>query len=145
MTSPDSVDRTGSTVRPLARGFTLIELMVVIVILGLLMGIVGPHLFGTMDRATKDTAMNQMHNFGGAIDLYTLEYKNLPKSLDDLTHPSAKTSAPFMKKIPRDPWNEPYDYKIVNLKSLEYQISTSGGDRQPGTDDDLVFPEPDSK
>ncbi len=128
-----------------SRGFTLIELMVVIVILGLLLGVVVPNVFKGLSDATHDTAKNQMSSIGGAIDLFYLENRSLPKSLDELTQPSGKSNEPFMKSIPMDPWKEQYEYKIVNQKSREFQITSAGADRQMGTDDDIVFPESTSK
>ena len=128
-----------------SRGFTLIELMVVIVILGLLLGVVVPNVFRSLGSATRDTAMNQMRSIGGAIDYYMLENKSLPKSLDELTQPSGKTNEPFMKKIPLDPWNETYEYRILNAKTRDFQITSAGEDKQMGTEDDIIFPEKDTK
>ncbi len=137
--------RNHSTTSFRSRGFTLIELMVVIVILGLLMGVVVPNLFGQLDRATRETAIGQMRNIGGAIDFYQLDHQRLPKSLDELTEENVKTSEPYMKRIPRDPWDRAYDYRILDQKRRDYQLATSGRDREPGTDDDIVHPEPESK
>jgi len=133
-------DRTRTT----SKGFTLIELMVVIVILGLLLGVVVPNVFRALVGATKDTAAAQMKSIAGAIDMYYLENRSLPKSLDELTQPSPKSNEPFMKNIPLDPWKEQYEYKIVNARTREYTISTAGEDRQWGTDDDLTYPEKDT-
>jgi general secretion pathway protein G len=145
MTRNEPLDRSHPAVRPNAKGFTLIELMVVIVILGLLLGVVVPNVFRSLGSATRDTAMNQMRSIGGAIDYYMLENKSLPKSLDELTQPSGKSNEPFLKKIPLDPWNEAYEYRILNAKTKEYQMTSAGEDKQMGTDDDIVFPEKDSK
>jgi general secretion pathway protein G len=134
------LDRTRTT----SRGFTLIELMVVIVILGLLLGVVVPNVFHALVGATKDTASNQMKSIAGAIDLYYLENRSLPKSLEELTTPSTKTNEPFLKSIPLDPWKEQYEYKIVNARTREYMISTAGEDRQWGTEDDMTYPEKDT-
>ena len=128
-----------------SRGFTLIELMVVIVILGLLLGLVVPNVFKMLGSATRDSALNQMRSFGGTIELYVVENKSLPKTLDELTQPSGKTNEAFLKKIPVDPWGEQYDYRIVNAKSREYLITSAGEDKQLGTEDDVYYPEKDSK
>ncbi len=145
MIRSDPLGRSGSALDAPSRGFTLIELMVVIVILGLLMGIVVPNVFRTNDVATQDGARMQMHAIGAALDLYTLENKALPKSLDELTQPSARSREPYLKRIPRDPWNEAYEYRVLDPATREYQISTAGADRSPGTEDDLVFPEKEPK
>jgi len=133
-----TADRNG------ARGFTLIELMVVIVILGLLLGVVVPNVFKFLRGATSDTAMNQMNAIGKSIDLYYLENRSLPKTLDELTQPSGKSNEPYLKEIPLDPWKERYEYRIVNQKTHEYVITSSGEDRQMGTEDDLTYPEKDA-
>ena len=127
------------------RGFTLIELMVVIVILGLLLGVVVPNVFSSLKSATRDTALNQMASFKGAIDLYMIENKSLPKSLDELTQPSPKSGEPYITKIPNDPWNEAYDYKVINASKREYEILSAGEDKQFGTADDVRYPERDEK
>ena len=127
------------------RGFTLIELMVVIVILGLLLGVVVPNVFSSLKSATRDTALNQMASFKGAIDLYMIENKSLPKSLDELTQPSTKSGEPYIEKIPNDPWSEAYDYKVINASKREYEITSAGEDRQFGTADDVKYPERDTK
>ncbi len=127
------------------RGFTLIELMVVIVILGLLLGVVVPNVFHSLTSATKDTARNQMASIGGAIEYYILDNKSLPKSLDELTQPSPKSGEPYLRKIPQDPWNEAYEYKIVNPGKREFEITSAGEDKQFGTADDIRYPERDEK
>ena len=123
------------------RGFTLIELMVVIVILGLLMSVVVPNLFGQLTSATKDTARSQMHAIGGAIDYFVLERRALPKSLDELTQPSPKSNAPFLRSIPKDPWGGEYEYRIVSAERREYTLTTAADDRVVGTEDDIVVPD----
>ena len=128
-----------------SRGFTLIELMVVIVILGLLLGVVVPNVFKGLKSATNETALDQMKSIDGAIQMYMIENKTLPKSLEELTQPSGKTNEPYIKKIPLDPWNEAYEYKIVSQKTRDFQITSAGEDKQMGTEDDIVFPEKDSK
>ena len=132
---------------PLAspRGFTLIELMVVIVILGLLLGVVVPNVFRGLKSAEHDTALHQMESMGEAISLYLIENRSLPKTLDELTQKSGKTNEPFIDKVPLDPWKSPYDYKVMNVKNREYQITSPGEDTQLGTDDDIYFPQKDSK
>jgi general secretion pathway protein G len=119
--------------------------MVVIVILGLLMGIVVPNVFRTNEVATQDAARMQMHAIGAAMDLYTLENKALPKSLDELTQPTARSREPYLKRIPRDPWNEAYAYRVLDPMTRAYEITSAGTDRSLGTEDDLVFPEREAK
>jgi general secretion pathway protein G len=133
--------RTSLARRP-SKGFTLIELMVVIVILGLLLGVVVPNVFNALGGATKDTARAQMKGIADAIEMYRLNNRALPKSLDELTQPDTKSGEPYIKQIPLDPWKEQYEYKVVNSKTKEFTITSAGEDRQWGTDDDIVYPEP---
>src|SRR5207248_11778815 len=122
------------------RGFTLIELMVVIVILGLLIGLVVPNVWSALTSSTKDTAMAQMKNLSDAVSMYYLENRSLPQSLDDLTQVNPKTDQKYIDRLPLDPWKQSYEYKVVNPKTKEFQILSSGEDKTWGTDDDLVFP-----
>lgn len=123
------------------RGFTLIELMVVIVILGLLIGLVGTNVWNALFGATRDTAKMQMRNFGQSIDQYKARNRSLPKSLDELTQEDPNTKEPYMEKIPNDPWGQPYEYRITDERRNRYEIQCAGDDKQLGTEDDLYFPE----
>jgi general secretion pathway protein G len=131
--------RSGS--RRTARGFTLIELMVVILILGLLVGIVGPRVWNALKSGSIDTAKMQMKGLADALDMYYLETRALPRSLEDLLQPSKKTNEPYLDKLPMDPWNNPYTYKVINEARKEYEISSSGEDKAPGSEDDLYYPD----
>lgn len=134
---------TSSRSRRGARGFTLIELMVVIVILGLLIGLVGTNVWNALFGATRDTAKMQMRNFGQSIDQYKARNRSLPKSLDELTQEDPNTKEPYMEKIPNDPWGQPYEYRITDERRNRYEIQCGGDDKQLGTEDDLYFPERD--
>ncbi|MFM8979348.1 MAG: type II secretion system protein, partial [Planctomycetia bacterium] len=79
-----------------ARGFTLIELMVVIVILGGLIALVGPNVWRALFQANRDTAKMQMRNFGSAIDQYYTTHKKLPDSLQALTQTSERDPEPYI-------------------------------------------------
>jgi general secretion pathway protein G len=125
--------------RDRARGFTLIELMVVIVILGMLVALVGPSVWDALFRGNRGVAEAQMSNFSGAIQRYVLDKHALPQSLEDLRQ-DAPSGEPYMSDIPNDPWGQPYDYRIVNAARKEFQIASGGDDKQLGTDDDIVWP-----
>ena len=126
------------------RGFTLIELMVVIVILGLLIGLVGKNVWNALFGATRDTAKMQMKNISGAIDLYKTRNRTLPKSLEELTQEDPNTKEPFIDKIPNDPWGQPYEYRITDERRNRFEIQCAGDDKQLGTEDDLYEPERDA-
>jgi general secretion pathway protein G len=119
------------------RGFTLIELMVVIVILGSLVALVAPNVFNSERRAARRTATFQMDSFRRAIDLFALAHRRLPASLAELTQADPETGEPWMKAIPRDPWEGEYEYRVLYAGRREYLLRSDGEDRAPGTDDDV--------
>jgi general secretion pathway protein G len=119
------------------RGFTLVELMVVIVILGGLIALVGPKVFTALGKAGRSQAETQMHNFSEAIKLYYMEHRKYPQSLEALTEENPKTGESWMDSIPKDPWDSPYDYRPSGKK---FKIISYGEDQQEGTADDIVYP-----
>src|SRR5215469_17305072 len=101
-----------------SRGFSLIELLVVIIILGLLAGLVGPRLFGRVGQSKQATARAQIELFGAALDQYRLDVGAYPPGTVGLQalvqNPNlASWNGPYLKKptLPLDPWNRPYQYK----------------------------------
>lgn len=123
------------------RGFTLVELMVVIVILGTLIALVGPNVYRALFEANVGAAQAQMSTFGGQIDQYRMIEKKLPSALEDLTQTSARNPHPYMDSIPVDPWGNPYEYQVIDSKTFE--IRCWGEDGQADTEDDLYFPKRD--
>src|SRR5215468_12203444 len=96
------------------RGFSLIELLVVIIILGLLAGLVGPRLFGRVGQSKQAAARAQIELFGAALDQYRLDVGAYPPSaagLDALVrNPGLQSwNGPYLKKyvVPLDPWGKP--------------------------------------
>ena len=120
------------------RGFTLVELMVVIVILGALVSIVGLNVFEALGTSSKKQAQIQMSNFGDAITRYVVLHRKLPGQLEDLTQPEQGTEEPLLRKIPKDPWDREYQYKL--LGNNKYEIR-SLGEKEADDSDDVVFPE----
>ena len=127
------------------RGFTLIELMVVIVILGLLITLVVGNPFRALARGENETAFNQMAAFAGAIDMYKMEKHSLPKSLQDLTQEDPRTQQPYIDSIPNDPWGQPYEYRIIDERRYKYEISSGGTDKTLGGEDDIYYPKRDTE
>ena len=121
-------------------GFTLIELMVVIVILGALAAVVVPNLWHALADSNTKLARIQMKEIGDAVDIYRLSRRQLPESLEALTEPDPKTHEALMRKIPIDPWQSDYEYRRF-MTERAYQIRSFGRDRQSDTDDDLVHPD----
>ena len=120
-------------------GFTLIELMVVMIILGLLAALVVPRMFGRVGEAKQKAAYTQIELFGTALDSYRLDVGRYPSSaegLDALISQSSGTeewNGPYLKKIeiPLDPWNNPYHYESPG-KYGDYDLMSYGADKSAG-------------
>jgi general secretion pathway protein G len=119
-------------------GFTLVELMVVVVILGTLIALVGPDIWNMLFTGNVAAAEAQMSSFESAIDQYKTQKKKLPDSLQALTETDGRNPHPFMKRIPVDPWGNEFEFKI--LGNTEYQIRSYGEDGLPDTEDDITWP-----
>lgn len=120
------------------QGFTLIELMIVIVILGLLASLVAPNLFGNVDKAARQTAKTQMSALETALETYRLDVGDFPQDLNELRS-SAKAGwdGPYMKKdIPLDPWKNPYVYRVPGEDGRDFYLASYGKDGQMGGEDD---------
>jgi general secretion pathway protein G len=121
------------------RGFTLIELLVVIIVLGLLVGLVGPRLFGRVGQSKIATTRAQIELFGAALDQYRLDMGGYPagnEGLDALNRnpgSDAKWNGPYLKKgVPKDPWGNPYKYRCCPGQHGEYDLWSEGADGAPG-------------
>ena len=120
-------------------GFTLLELLVVIVIIGLLAAYVGPKLFAQLSKSEVTIAKAQLESFEKSLDTFRLDVGRYPTTEEGLaalmTAPpavAAKWNGPYLKKaIPPDPWGNPYVYRAPGAKS-EYEIVSTGKDGQPG-------------
>lgn len=120
------------------RGFTLVELMVVIVILGGLITLVGPNVFGSLKYADQNRARHQMKHLEGALRMYYLRNRHLPASLEDLKAVDPETGEAWMHQIPLDPWGTPYVYRAQGGPA--FLLFSCGDDRQEGTEDDVRGP-----
>jgi general secretion pathway protein G len=120
-------------------GFTLLELLVVIVIIGLLAAYVGPKYFAQLGKSEVTIARAQIEAFEKSLDTYRLDVGRYPTSEEGLAAlmaapaaASAKWNGPYLKKgIPQDPWGHPYLYRSPGAKG-EYEIVSTGKDGQPG-------------
>jgi general secretion pathway protein G len=119
-------------------GFTLLELLVVMVIIGLLAAYVGPKYFSQIGKSEIKTAQAQIDALGKALDQYRLDAGHYPNSEAGLaalfTRPSnePKWSGPYLQKnVPLDPWGKPYVYKQPGEHG-EYDLLSYGKDGRPG-------------
>lgn len=121
-----------------SRGFTLLELLVVLVILGLLVGIVAPRFFGQVGKSEAKVATAQIRALEDALDQYRLDVGRYPTTEQGLvalnTQPSGVTrwQGPYLKKsVPNDPWGNPYQYRSPGEHG-EVDLFSLGRDGQPG-------------
>ena len=123
---------------PRRKGFTLLELLVVIVIIGLLAGYVAPRYFSQVGRSEVQVARAQIESIEKALDQYRLDLRRYPNAEEGLqaltTRPdnAPAWSGPYLKKsLPTDPWGRPYVYRIPGQKG-EFELFSYGRDGKPG-------------
>jgi general secretion pathway protein G len=130
-TSPKRVSRRSD-------GFTLLELLVVVAIIGLLAAYVGPKYFGQLGKSEQALARAQIESFHRALASYRLDIGQFPSTEEGLgalvTEPSVSTkwAGPYLSKsLPSDPWGRPYVYRAPGTKG-DYDLMSYGKDGQPG-------------
>jgi general secretion pathway protein G len=131
-------DHQTRPVRHLQRGFTLLELLVVMVIIGLLAGIVAPQYFSQLGKSNAKVAKAQIEAFGQALDQYRLDVGQYPttdqglNALRQAPQNVPRWQGPYLKRdIPVDPWNRSYQY-VAPGQHGEYDLLSLGSDGQPG-------------
>jgi general secretion pathway protein G len=120
------------------RGFTLLELLVVMVIIGLLVGYVAPRYFAQLGKSEINAAHAQIDALETALDIYRLDMGVYPEqnlalqALVQQPENNLKWKGPYLEKaIPLDPWGRPYNYRIPGEKE-EYDLFSYGKDRKLG-------------
>jgi general secretion pathway protein G len=121
------------------RGFTLIELMVVLAIIGVLAALIVPNVLGRADDARITAARTDVGNLMQALKLYKLDNQRFPSTeqglnaliLKPTTEPVPGNWKPYLDKLPKDPWGRPYQYLNPGIKG-EVDVLSFGADGQAG-------------
>jgi general secretion pathway protein G len=120
-------------------GFTLVEMLVVITIIGLIMGLIGPRVLNYLNESKVKAAKIQMQSFSGALDLFYLDAGRYPSTSEGLaalvqrTPGVAAWNGPYLKggAVPNDPWSHGYIYRAPGQRG-PYEIISYGSDGQEG-------------
>jgi general secretion pathway protein G len=146
-----SFDRRRTGRRQPQNGFTLMEMLLVLAILVILMGLVGPRILGSQKKADINTAKTQIGMFKATLEGYALDMKTFPGTEDGLValiqapsdpDTAAKWGGPYLdgQEIPKDPWGNDYQYEYPPSHSERDfpDIWSFGPDGEDGTEDDIV-------
>lgn len=120
-------------------GFTLVEMLVVLTLIALILGLVGPRVLGYLGESRTKTAKLQIESFGSALDLFYLDtghYPTTSEGLDALVQRPTGVdvwNGPYLKggRVPPDPWGKPYQYRAPG-EHTPYEIMSYGSDGHEG-------------
>jgi general secretion pathway protein G len=126
------------------RGFSLLELLVVLLLLGAFAGIFAPKIFGQAEKAKQKAAKLEIDQIGQGLDLFKLEIGRYPTTQEGLqalmVAPSGVSNwnGPYLKRntVPKDPWNTEYKYVSPGDQNRSYDIISFGADQKEGGDGD---------
>ena len=125
-----------------AEGFTLIELMIVVIIIAALAAMVAPNLIGRSDEAKAKIAQGDLHSLDIALKLYRLDkgaYPTSEQGLDVLLAVPGPGREPYLDKPALDPWQRKYLYRCPGAhRPSGYDLSSAGRDGKEGSDDDIA-------
>jgi general secretion pathway protein G len=130
-----------SRTRRLARGFTLIEIMVVVVIIGLLAAVIVPSMFGRVEEARVAKAKSDIQAIETGLTMYKLDNFKYPSTDLGLAALSTRPNDPtvrnwraegYIKRISKDPWGNPYQYVFPGTRGQDYDLFSLGADAREG-------------
>lgn len=129
-------------------GFTFLEIMMVVVIIGILLAIVGPRLAGRTQKARVTAAKTQLGNISTALKNFEIDMGSFPEQGDGLKALREKPRSddadawegPYLEKeVPMDPWGQAYQYKFPGENNTkDFDLWSNGPDKKSGTDDDVT-------
>jgi general secretion pathway protein G len=134
-------------------GFSFLEIMMVVMIIGILVAVVGPKILGKTDKARVQATKLQLKNLKTALNDFEMTVGSLPttdQGLEALVHrPSDIAEDQWeqkMDEMPKDAWNEPFVYRCPGEGEREYDLFSKGKDKKEGTEDDIsAFKDDDTK
>ena len=129
-------------------GFTLMEMLVVLAIIGMVVGLVGPRLLGTLDREAPRIAQTQVRLLRGAVENFRLDvgrYPSAQEGLNALVNKPADAAAaarwrgPYLdSEVPVDPWKNPYQYAVPGAGGQPFALYSLGADGKRGGEGDAA-------
>jgi general secretion pathway protein G len=143
LTDAHKVNRHSPPARAAERGFTLIEIMVVVIIIGLLAAVIVPNVISRVEEARVTKAKSDIQALEAALTMYKLDNSKFPTTDQGLqalvvqpTDPSIRhwRQGGYLQRVSKDPWGADYQYANPGTHGKEYDIFTLGADAQPGGD-----------
>lgn len=135
-------NHSSSKIKSAQHGFTLIEMLVVLVIIGMLAGLVGPKLFTKVDASKIQTAQTQVKMLKGALETLRLDMGRFPNAEEGLnllnsvpadTKLQSRWRGPYLDEdVPQDPWGNPYQYSIPGSNNQPFALYSLGADGKRG-------------
>ena len=123
------------------RGFTLIEIMVVVVIIGILAALIAPSVISRVDDAQISRVKNDIRAIESSLQLFRMDNYRYPSTDEGLralverpSDANIRNWRPYLSSLPRDPWDNPYQYVSPGVRNSDYDVFSLGADGRPGGD-----------